>query len=179
MLNNIGSVELNVPSLLPIDCLLGGINFFHVLVIQTALPLILVTVLFFVGKAAGKAGDIARRKMDADGVDKGKQPLGHVLAELCSTVSFFLIFLLYPGSSNKIFNALMCSSFNGEGEDGQSFLRVDFSIDCNSLFYNGIMKPVRHRKRGSSGRTSTFADTAFVSSLPSRSAFFSDSTHLS
>jgi hypothetical protein len=143
MMNNIGSIELNVPSLLPIDCLLGGINFFHVLVIQTALPLILIAILYVVGKAADKAGDLSRRKMDADGLDRKvqPQPLGYVLSELCATVSFFLLFLLYPGSSNKIFNALMCSSFNGEGEDGQSFLRVDFSIDCNSFFYNGIMKP--------------------------------------
>lgn len=28
-----------------------------------------------------------------------------------------------------------CVSFDGEGEDGQSFLRVDFGIDCASPAY--------------------------------------------
>ena len=54
---------------------------------------------------------------------------------------FFLLFLLYPGSSVKIFNAFLCVSFSGEGEDGESFLRVDFSIDCNSTMYKGFMQP--------------------------------------
>ena len=55
--------------------------------------------------------------------------------------SCVLLFLLYPGSSTKIFNALLCVGFNGEGESGQTFLRVDFSIDCASPLYQGFVLP--------------------------------------
>lgn len=38
-------------------------------------------------------------------------------------------------------NALLCVGFNGEGEDGERFLRVDFSIDCDSPLYMGFILP--------------------------------------
>ena len=57
------------------------------------------------------------------------------LSELFGNLSFFLIFLLYPGSSSKIFKAFFCVGFDGEGEDGQQFLRADFSINCASTEY--------------------------------------------
>ena len=127
-----------MPSLLPIDCLLGGINFMHTLIIQTAGPLLVIAILKCISAclyaSSGKAAELHEQ-------GKGPQPTGIFLAELCSTVSFFLLFLLYPGSSTKIFNALLCVSFNGEGEDGQSFLRVDFSIDCQSAVYRGFIFP--------------------------------------
>ena len=174
LVEEVDSININVPSLLPIDCLFGGISFLHVLLIQTAGPIFLIICLELAASTFRKIGGMGASSNDAsiqiprasmksstgssadnsDGVGKteeneeneveGKGDLRSVapmLAELCSDVSFFLIFLLYPGSSTKVFNALLCNTFSGEGEDGQSFLRVDFSIDCTSPMYVGFMRP--------------------------------------
>ena len=138
LLASISAIELDMPSLLPIDCLLGGINFTHTLILQTAGPLLVISVLEFAAKVLRKASAKASKKAKETG---GPEPVGGFVAELCSNVSFFLLFLLYPGSSTKIFNALLCVGFNGEGEDGERFLRVDFSIDCDSPLYVGFIFP--------------------------------------
>ena len=139
-LEQIKVIELNMPALLPLDCLLGGISFLHTLIIQTLGPLVIIGALEFGATVLGKKAAITIAAAEK----KGKTippPTSAMLAELCSNVSFFLLFLLYPGSSSKIFNALLCNGFTGEGEDGQRFLRVDFSIDCDSALYQGLMFP--------------------------------------
>ena len=138
LLSSISAIELDMPSLLPIDCLLGGINFTHTLVLQTAGPLFVILLLELLGRTLRKASAKAATRAEETG---GPEPAGSFVAELCSNVSFFLLFLLYPGSSTKIFNALLCVGFNGEGEDGERFLRVDFSIDCDSPLYVGFILP--------------------------------------
>ena len=112
-----------MPALLPLDCLLGGINFTHTLLIQTIGPLVVIGLLELAAKLLSKkaAKDTA---MAANSPENAPPPTSAFLAELCSNVSFFLLFLLYPGSSAKIFNALLCNTFNGPGENGESFLRV-------------------------------------------------------
>ena len=110
-----------VPALLPLDCLLGGINFMHTLLIQTIGPLAVVGVLELAAKVLYKKAAMEAAKAARE---DAPPPTSAFLAELCSNVSFFLLFLLYPGCSAKIFNALLCNTFNGEGENGESFLRV-------------------------------------------------------
>ena len=114
-----------MPALLPLDCLLGGINFLHSLLIQTIGPMVVVGGLELIAKvlrkkAAYKAAKVA--KLPGDDAPQADTSL--FLAELCSNVSFFLLFLLYPGSSAKVFNALLCNTFSGPGENGESFLRI-------------------------------------------------------
>lgn len=153
LLSTISSIELNLPTMLPLDCLLGGINFAHVLVIQTLGPLIVIgtlTVLAAVLKRRASAQKEQKQKKRRKSlaqrvtvavVGNDEEPLGAFLADLFSNVSFFLLFLLYPGSSTKVFNALLCVGFSGEGEVPQSFLRVDFSIDCKSTLYTNFIFP--------------------------------------
>lgn len=114
-------------------CLMS-LNFFHTLVIQTAGPLALVVALEMCGRACKKRATRAEEQGNADRV-------ANYLASTCSSTSFFLIFLLYPGSSAKTFSALMCTPFDGEGEDQTSFLTVDLSISCDTSFYRAIMLP--------------------------------------
>ena len=114
---------LPVPALLPLDCLLGGINFTHTLLIQTIGPLAVIGALELAIKVLYKKAAMEAAKA-ANSPEKAPQPTSAFLAELFSNVSFFLLFLLYPGSSTKIFHALMCNTFDGEGEGGESFLRV-------------------------------------------------------
>ena len=99
LLASISAIELDMPSLLPIDCLLGGINFTHTLILQTAGPLFVISVLEFAAKVLRKASAKASKRAHETG---GPVPVGGFVAELCSNVSFFLLFLLYPGSSTKI-----------------------------------------------------------------------------
>ena len=95
----------------------------HILLIQTIGPLVVLGALELLTKvlskkAAKEAAKAAKTSNDAS------PPTSAFLAEICSNVSFFLLFLLYPGSSTKVFHALMCNTFDGEGENGDSFLRV-------------------------------------------------------
>lgn len=133
LLASIGTIELNLPKLLPLDCLLGGVSFTLTLVLQTAGPLVFI---FLFDVAARWLRKRAGTLKAGDG-----ESLSASLADICATLSFVLLFLLYPGSSSKVFNALLCVGFDGEGESKQRFLRVDFSIDCNSTLYVGFIFP--------------------------------------
>ena len=117
LLASIGTIELNLPKLLPLDCLLGGISFATTLVLQTAAPLVLV----FIFDLAARW---LRKRAARLPVRGGHEPLSALLADLCTTLSFILLFLLYPGSSSKFFNALLCVGFDDPSETGMRFLRV-------------------------------------------------------
>ena len=136
MLNEISAIELDMPSLLPISCLLGGINYAMKLAIQTLGALVVILALDFTATVLRRRA--AKKPPPAEGEPT---PIGLFLADVFGDLSFFLLFLLYPGSSSKVFKALQCNTFNSEGEDGQSFLRVDFSIDCNGALYKGFILP--------------------------------------
>ena len=43
-------------------------------------------------------------------------------------LALFLIFLLYPSTSSMIFSTFICEDV----DDGQSYLRADYSINCAS-----------------------------------------------
>jgi hypothetical protein len=49
------------------------------------------------------------------------------LRSTCVDICFFIAFLVYPGNSAIIFAVYSCESF----DDGTSFLKADYSIDCN------------------------------------------------
>ena len=106
---------------------------------QTAGPLILIWLLEIAGRILRRKARKTRQA--AADEPKGRPQLSLLLADLCSDVSFFLTFLLFPGSSTKTFHALLCVPFDGEGELPKSFLRVDFSIDCGSTVYRGFIRP--------------------------------------
>merc|ERR1711871_568593 len=46
---------------------------------------------------------------------------------------FLLVFLLYPGLTNKIFEAFTCRQLAADGSE--AVLAVDYSVDCNSTEY--------------------------------------------
>lgn len=99
-LDKVDSININLPSLLPLDCLFGGINYMHVLLLQTAGPLVVIFILECLGryfhKLASKQAIKAATSIPppAEVVTKEMPPLAPMLAELCTDVSFFLLFLL-------------------------------------------------------------------------------------
>jgi hypothetical protein len=107
------AVNIDLPSLLPLDCLFGGINFAHNLVMMTSGPLLVILGLETLAKAlrkcdAASAAKVAaleaaalkaspkkrRRRKSKDAEAAKPQSTFLLLAELCSDLSFFIIFLL-------------------------------------------------------------------------------------
>ena len=138
IMSQIGVINIDFGSLMPLKCLFP-LNFLHKLLIQTIGPLAIIFGLETFARSARKANAEKAARAAAEG--GGEKPMSLFLAEIASNMSFFLLFLFYPGSSSKIFQALFCQYFNAEGEDGQGFLRVDFGIDCASPLYVGFMFP--------------------------------------
>jgi len=158
-------INIDVPGLMPLDCLFGGINYGHTLVVQTAGPLVIIALLASVSKTLRKWDEVSastkvgaakqpltatspkaspkRRRRRPKAAEEEPEPQSQFIffAELCIDVAFFIIFLLYPGNSVKTFKALQCTEFDGVGEDRSRFLVVDYSINCRSWFYVGFLRP--------------------------------------
>ena len=131
-------VEIDLPKLMPMACLFE-VNYFTSLLSKTLFPLLFIMGLFLFGFIASKvcagAKDSADWDMDADGeIDRDEfmqaQPQGKFISDLCNSIGFFLIFLLYPSATVATFQFFVCDQFNGEGESGFRFLTKDYLIDC-------------------------------------------------
>ena len=94
LMSEISAIELPVLDFVPVSCLFGGINFFHVLLVQTAGPIVVIATLEFLAKVFRKMSAKTVAKQAADPSPDDKPPIGAFLADLCSDVSFFLLFLL-------------------------------------------------------------------------------------
>ena len=130
-MSQISTIELDLPSLLPLNCIFRR-NFAFSLVSMTLGPLIVIIMFEVLSNRLLKKHGEAAKRAKAEGKE---EPVGAFMGGILSDLSFFLLFLLYPGCCTKIFNALFCVGFDDPSEDGQRFLRVDFSIDCNSTLY--------------------------------------------
>lgn len=139
-LSQFDAINIDVPSLMPLDCLFGGINYAWNLVIQTSGPLVVV-IGFEVLANIFRKWEKLRPKRKGETAEQSAGSIWVTLSELCSDLSFFVIFLMFPGSSTKTFKALQCEGFEADGEDGRRFLVVDYSIDCNSWLYVGFIWP--------------------------------------
>jgi hypothetical protein len=93
---------------------------------MTAGPLVLVISFEVIGSCLMKASAKQAKRASEDG---DQEPLAMYVGEFFDTLSFFVLFCTYPGSCTKIFSSLFCVEFDGAGESGQRFLRVDFSIE--------------------------------------------------
>ena len=74
--------------------------------------------------------------MDTDGDGKVSQeeyfkaqPVGKMLADLFAVMSFYLLFLVYPGASSHL-PILRLRRVQEDGEDKFNYLRIDLAIDC-------------------------------------------------
>ena len=137
-------LELDVATTMPLQCIFPWINFTHKLMIRTAYPWVLIFV-FQLGSRALRKGakddeevlvekKVARLRQKE--IDEGvKDPWEQVdgfrrVGDLFDDLSFFLLFLLYPGCSAALFSFFVCYVFDGPGESGAQYLQVDLSIEC-------------------------------------------------
>lgn len=54
------------------------------------------------------------------------------IANLCTRASFFVIFLVYPSTSAKVFSVFNCETLDDALDGSDRWLRADLSIDCNA-----------------------------------------------
>ena len=144
--------DIDLPNLLPLGCVMT-MSFFERLAMRTSFPFAVYIIFGFIASrlraqvnAADKPkkskGLMSSRKLSRsmtrtfkETTSSGNKQQLDFIAELCDNISFFTMFLVYPTCSQAIFSYLVCDELDGAGEDGQRYLRVDFSIDCNSTEY--------------------------------------------
>jgi len=111
-------VELDLFELMPLGCTFPGLIGFHFnLVVRTVLPLG-----FFVFALSLRWWLTWRRRA---GNDSG----GSQLAERLLSACFFILFLVFPANSRKLFIATFCTEVDGD-PGYTSFLRADLSVNC-------------------------------------------------
>jgi hypothetical protein len=129
ILRLISAIELNLPASLPLGCVFE-VQYYHKLVIMTAVPLAVLLVLAILIRIFDHGG------WTADGAPKSRFAW---VGAASNTVLAALLFLLYPSISTSLFSYFICDTLDGEGEDGTRLLRVDYSIMCGSPEYNAFM----------------------------------------
>ena len=112
-------LELNLFEMMPLGCSFPGVTGFHFwLVMRTAVP-----IGFFI--VALTVRWLVTRKRKPGDPENFSSWLGERLLSAC----FFLLFLLYPSNSQKLFSATFCIEV--DGEDGfRKFLRADLAVNC-------------------------------------------------
>ena len=155
ILSSMDAVEIELPALLPMACFFEAympirLNAITNLIMRTALPLIVVFLLQLGSKSLRTAARLDRHalsRLRASGAivtPEGLQREHDIktnelvllnIADGCSNLSFFIIFLVYPSCSSTVFNQFLCTTLDGHGEDGQRVMTMDNSIDCDSTIY--------------------------------------------
>jgi Arc/MetJ family transcription regulator len=101
-------IELPVLELMPLSCYGITNNYYTRLVMRTALPLAFITVCVLVKLFGGQRH--------------------HTIADKMMSAAFFVIFLLYPTNSQKIFTTFLCIEFDDPMKTRA--LIADLSLDC-------------------------------------------------
>ena len=108
VINFLGSIfQLDLPQAMPISCF-ANFGFSGSLVVRTTVPLLLIVLMHVLSRW------LSHFKK-------------HQAANMCSSECFFLIFLVYPGCSSAVFQTFICDRL----DDGSSYLRVDYSVQCS------------------------------------------------
>jgi hypothetical protein len=126
VLLRIGALELDFLSVsrTPLSCHQpSGLTFHSDLVARTLGPIGLLLALY------GAAAAFRRRaRAHLSWGDTSNAEKAEARHTGCATVALWLLFLAYPGVCGIIFSTFMCE----EIDDGQSYLRADYSINCAS-----------------------------------------------
>jgi hypothetical protein len=114
--------NINIPfQLLPFGCIFPSLNnFIFDLVLKTATPIILLLLLSVVHRRSGKS------------------EFGLSLADACSDLWIYIIFLVYPSCSTMIFMFFMRETFKGPGEVYVDLMRADRSINREEPLYQSF-----------------------------------------
>ena len=137
LLANLQFFNVDLFRLAPIDCVFPATNFYHSLCFQTLLLPILSVVplmLLLCRKAGGrgkrtKTGNAAGGEGEGEG---GRKVLTlDWMIEQCQSAGFWILFVIYPSVSSKIFAVFQCIKV----DDGSEWLRADLSLSCLDASY--------------------------------------------
>jgi hypothetical protein len=122
---------INIPiDLLPFGCVFPWLNnFLFDFILKTATPLALVLLLAFLSKV------LRARSGSAEGAHVS---LCAFLADACSDLWFFIIFLMYPSCSSMTFMFFMREEYEEPGEVYVDLMRADRSINRDEPVYQGF-----------------------------------------
>jgi len=127
MLRWLNVFELNLIEVMPLACIFDT-SYHSTLLLRTLLPLAVLAILYFIREWAVRKAEAKSKTHEADAFFFAWVKDGTV------TVAFFLLFLIYPSTSQNIFYAFQCLSI----DDGRNLLRADLSIDCDSAAHWGF-----------------------------------------
>ena len=112
-------IDLNVPEVLPLRCVIQDTSFFIVkLVGATIVPLGVIAML-------GLFALLARRCSAS------------FVGYTCAASAFLILYVCYNRAATLIFVFFQCDTLSGPGESGLRFLLADTTIDCDSSIYAG------------------------------------------
>ena len=117
-------LELDLFKFLPLSCAFE-MNFYHILVARTALPIVVIAVLAVTGRCLNMS-----RAVQSDAAVDVLGELG--VGSNCYAWCFFLIFLLYPGCAFTAFSTFICSTL----DDGSRYVSRDASLDCDDPMHS-------------------------------------------
>ena len=104
--NAFSFLEIDLPAMMPLDCIVP-MNYFGKLILRTVLPLVVYAIMLTAANYYRKRNKPWQADSLVDGV-------------------FFIVFLIYPSTAQKLFSAFICEKL----EDGSGRMRADFSITC-------------------------------------------------
>ena len=126
LMNYFSFISLDFMRLLPLGCV-WEVNYHTTLVTQTLMPIFLCGCLtlfnIYNAKRLNRLRDEGGAAFEAAQAD-----ILSYCAQGAATVAFLILFLVYPSTSAIILRTFQCF----ELDDGTSWLRADFSIDCAS-----------------------------------------------
>ena len=123
--------SLDIFGVMPLGCSVS-LNHDHYLLVRTLVPIVLLGVSFLF-RWRLKRG--AARKRSVGRVQEAKAD--EALADQLLSYNFILVYLLFPSTSAAIFATFLCETLDDAAQS--SFMRADFSVDCNSSFHRAMM----------------------------------------
>ena len=128
-----GMLSLDFISVMPLGCL-GEVNYHDTLLFRTLFPLAVISFLQAIN-IVNRRRLLGRARVSEEAVATAEAGLLNWFAGSTNTISFLLLFLVYPSTSSAILRTFQCYPL----DDGSSWLRADFSVDCNTASHTYMM----------------------------------------
>ena len=124
LLSILGALDLDIPSVMnPLQCNFGY-NFHWRVVLNTAVPLVLLALLWLLRRYC--ASKVAAAPSSAS--------LYRAWVNELAYLALLLLWFTYPSNSTYVFNVFNCETL----DDGRKWLTVDYSIDCALPAHEGV-----------------------------------------